>query len=111
LCDPGTPLTIEPDWLDACYPATYTLDDVGPHEYTELRRLPIAIDPSVDLSGLAIPSDDRALVVDIEGRYDHPAAAACRAVGGPDAERAPELVILDCRAQFVITGLKVHVDS
>ena len=105
--------TITPSWLDPCAPR-YVLVDESPHDYTDLRTLPIVIDPAVRFSRLSTLKPGTFLAVDVTGHYDHAAARTCRARlrAGAEGPTPPvDLVVRRCRTEFVVTALRVHVDS
>jgi hypothetical protein len=113
-CGGPGPWVAEPSWLDPCAGPRHTLIDVLPHDYEDDRALAISVDPAVDLDVLADLDVGEYLVVDVIGQYDHPAASGCRAeASGPSDEPKPppELVIRDCRARFVVTSIRVHIDQ
>jgi hypothetical protein len=71
--------------------------------------------PDVDLSIAAEPGapPEKWPTVEVTGQYDHPDARMCRRV--PNVEntpeyRMPELTILDCRNQFVVTSMRLIED-
>jgi hypothetical protein len=64
----------------------------------------IAIDPSGRVPETSIP---RGSMADLVGRFDHPAAADCRARDGLAAGRTTdEAARLECRARFVLTSVR-----
>ena len=68
---------------------------------------------SVDLRSLPKLERDEWLDVDVVGQYAHPAASSCRATptgGDGEGPSRPEVVVLGCRAQFVVTSMKAHAD-
>jgi hypothetical protein len=113
-CGPGPRWAIEPAWMDQCREPAYGISDPSDGAASEVPWLAVAIDPAVDLAALPPLGPGEAVLVDIQGRYDHPAARACQSVrtGSPDDPQPPaELVILGCRVQFVATAIDIHVDG
>ncbi len=98
-CDPSVGL--EPAWLDPCAVGLALQSPSAVSE--EPLRLFVAFDPSIDLGGLPgrARSDPRGVAVHVTGQFDHPAARTCRS----ERKTAPELVVLGCRAQFVVTSI------
>jgi hypothetical protein len=105
---------VEPAWIDPCRKPSYGISDPSDGAASDVPWLAIAIDPDVDLSVLPSLAAGESVLVDVQGRYDHPDAGACRSVrvGSPeDPEPPAELVVLGCRAQFAATEIRVHVDE
>jgi hypothetical protein len=108
------PWSISPAWLGPCARPSYRLADPSAKVSDEMLSLSIWIAPGVDTS--ALPKIDAAhwLLVDVVGQYAHPGAASCRATptgGDGESPPIPELVVLDCRAQFVVTAVTAHADT
>jgi hypothetical protein len=106
-CDP--PSTLEPAWLDPCR------DGLALADRTRLegdpRRLEVAFDPAVDVDALPEAGSGVEAAVTVTGRFDHRAARTCRLETGPSAGldvRPAELVVLGCRAQFVVTSISLR---
>jgi hypothetical protein len=98
-CDPSVGLV--PAWLEPCAVGLALQSRSAVSE--EPLRLFVAFDPSLDLGGLPgrARSDPRGVAVHVTGQFDHPAARTCRS----ERDTAPELVVLGCRAQFVVTSI------
>jgi hypothetical protein len=93
--------SLEPAWLDPCHHGGRALANPARVEGDE-RRLTAVFDPAV---GDAVPAFDSEAVVNVTGQFDHPAAQTCRLE--PDPDNPPhELVVLACRAQFVVTSIR-----
>lgn len=107
------PWTISPAWLGPCHDPVYDLADPSSELTDETHALEVTIAPSVDVGFLPRLEPDQWLLVDVVGQFAHPAASSCRATptgGDGEGPPRPELVVLNCREQFVVTSLAVHVD-
>jgi hypothetical protein len=105
-CDP--PSTREPAWLDPCQEGL-ALADPG-RVKDDPRRLDVAFDPAIDVDALPEGGSGVEAAVTVTGRYDHRAARTCRLEPGPSNGNQvprPELVVLGCRAQFVVTSISL----
>jgi hypothetical protein len=112
-CGFDRPWSIEPRWLDPCGHPEFWLADPE-RQYPEIRAVGVAIDPAVDLTALPMVDPAGWLLVDVVGQYDHPAARTCRASRNEtstEPERPAQLVVRDCRAQFVVMSMSVHIDE
>jgi len=69
----------------------------------------LAIDPNGSLPASAMPAQG---MVDLEGAFDHPAARDCRpGAKGPGAQPIEAAAArLECRARFVVTGVRSDPD-
>jgi hypothetical protein len=108
------PWRIDPTWLAPCKDPVHRLAHPDADTAEEVRALEVRIDPSVDLGALPDLKADHWLLVDVVGQFAHPAAASCRALAtGGDGEGPPrpEVVVLGCRQQFVVTSLTAHFDT
>lgn len=108
------PWRIDPSWLAPCQEREYRLADPTANLPEAVNTLDVTIEPSVDLRDLPDLAPDHWLLVDVAGQFAHPAADDCHAVPtGGDGEGPPrsEMVVLDCRAQFVVTSIKSHFDT
>jgi hypothetical protein len=106
-CDP--PSILEPSWLDPCRDGLALADPARLQE--DPRRLHVAFDPGVDVNALPEGGSGVAAAVTVTGRFDHEAARTCRLDAGPSTgpdARPPELVVLGCRAQFVVTSISLR---
>jgi hypothetical protein len=114
LSCPDTPpfsWTVTPSWLDPCSVGmtggTLTPLTGDP----EVGYFVAPFDPTIDRRTL--PEQGYSVqvwtTVKVTGQYDHPAARGCRAKAVPDGVQPPrpEAVVVDCRAQFVITSIQV----
>jgi hypothetical protein len=106
-CDP--PSTLDPAWLDPCRDG---LALAGPARVEgDPRRLHVAFDPAVDVDALPESGSGVEAAVTVTGRFDHPAGRTCRLEPGSSASLhvpPPELVVLGCRAQFVVTSITLR---
>jgi hypothetical protein len=112
--DTTGPWQIDPAWLGPCPDPAYRLADADDDLIGEVHALDVTIGPSVDLRALPKLEPDQWLLVDVVGQFGHPASDRCRAVptgGDGDGPPRPEVVVLRCREQFVVTSLKAHVDT
>jgi hypothetical protein len=112
--DTTGPWRIEPSWFAPCQDREYRLADPETNLPQGGNTLGVAIEPKVDLRDLPDLAPDEWLLVDVAGRFAHPAADDCRAVPtGGDGEGPPrrEVVVLGCRAQFVVTAINSHGDT
>ena len=111
---PTGPWRIDPGWLAPCQDREYRLADPQAKLVEGVNTLEVTIEPSVDLQGLPDIAPDHWLLVDVAGQFAHPAGNDCRAVptgGEGEGPPRPEVVVLSCRAQFVVTSIKPHVDT
>jgi hypothetical protein len=112
--DTTGPWTIAPAWLGPCPDPAYRLSDPDSGAASGVNALEVTIAPSVDLRSLPKLEPDEWLDVDVVGQYAHPAASSCRATptgGDGEGPPRPEVVVLGCRAQFVVTSMKAHADA
>jgi hypothetical protein len=96
---------VDPSWIfSTCPHPPFLLEDLT---RTDLS-LDAVIDPKLDIHRLNPgPDVPEWLRVTVTGRFDHPAARACRGVSnGEKVPLAPAQIVLDCRATFVISALK-----
>jgi len=108
------PWSIEPAWLASCQKPSYSLADSDADLTDDAHALAVTIAPSVDLRALPHLEANQWLVVDVVGQYAHPAAESCRATptgGDGEGPPRPEVVVLRCREQFVVTSLTAHADT
>ena len=108
------PWTIHPAWLGPCKVPIYRLAEPDDDLRGETKALQVTIHPSVDLDALPALKPDHWLLVDVVGRFAHPAADRCTATptgGDGEGPPRPEIVVLDCRSQFVVTSLTAHQDT
>jgi hypothetical protein len=97
--------TLEPAWLSPCHHGRALADPA--REAGDPRTLVVALDPTVDVDVLPVRDSGVEAVVNVTGQFDHPAARTCRLA--PDSYNPPsELVILECRAQFVVTSVSIR---
>jgi len=106
MCGADQPLQRAPEWFDPCTEGDLQLIATDPK--ADQRGLSIALDPSVKLPNelLAPPTSlATAPLLDVTGRYDHPAASTCASTDpkGVSATVKAEIV-LGCRLQFVVTS-------
>ncbi|HET9084452.1 MAG TPA: hypothetical protein VFN41_08620 [Candidatus Limnocylindrales bacterium] len=112
--DATGPWRIEPSWLAPCSEREYLLADPETNLAHGVNTLSVTIEPSVDIEALPKLEPDHWLYVDVAGQFAHPAADDCHAVPtGGDGEGPPpaEVVVLGCRAEFVVTSIKSHIDT
>jgi hypothetical protein len=100
------PWGVEPDWLDCDSPAAYLVplewDEEDPSIYP-------VFEPGVDTSIVPHPDAPTPLpIVEVRGMFDHPAARDCRNRLNfeSEPEPIPELTVLRCRTQFVVTAMR-----
>jgi hypothetical protein len=108
------PWTFEPAWLGPCPDPAYRLADPESDTSGDVNALPVAIAPYVDLDSVPELDAEEWLLVDVVGQYAHPDAASCRATptgGDGEGPPRPEVVVLHCRDQFVVTSMKPHADA
>ncbi|MFL5680488.1 MAG: hypothetical protein ACJ77B_07800 [Chloroflexota bacterium] len=105
-CD--LPPHVAPYRFDPCSTAFVLVDpDVAPANSVPL---PLVLDPSVDLPELDALPPGSFMMADVTGQYDQAAARTCRAARGSQDADPPELVVLACRATFVVTSLTLVAD-
>jgi hypothetical protein len=103
-CDP--PSTLDPAWLDPCQRGLALADPTRVEG--DPRRLHVAFDPAVDVNALPEASSGVDAAVTVTGQFDHRAARTCQLEPEPATGFRvvpPELVVLGCRAQFVVTSI------
>lgn len=109
------PWLIDPEWLDPCTASLFLVHPDDPLDGdAEPRSAQPAFAPGIEVGEL--PEDfylpSRWPLVTVTGQYDHPDARACRVVATGDGEEPepakpdPHLVVLRCRATFVVTDLR-----
>jgi hypothetical protein len=106
-CDP--PSTLDPAWLDPCRSGLAVADPA--RVAGDPRRLHVAFDPAVDVDALPEGGSGVEAAVTVTGRFDHRAARTCRLGPGPSTDPRvlpSELVVLGCRAQFVVTSISLR---
>jgi hypothetical protein len=112
--DTTGPWTITPAWLGPCPDPAYRLADPDSNLANGVNSLAVTVAPSVDLRSLPKLEPDHWLLVDVVGQYAHPDASSCRATptgGDGDGPPRPEVVVLRCRDQFVVTSMTTHTDT
>ncbi len=107
MCGSDPPLERTPDWLDPCSNGDLQLV-AAEHPSEEEAGLSIAVDPTFSIpEALLAPTTSLATapLLDVSGRYDHPAARTCAPTDpkGVDATTKAEIQ-LGCRLQFVVTS-------
>ena len=108
------PWSISPAWFGPCPDPAYRLADPESELTDDAHALDVTIAPGVDVQSLPTLEPNQWLLVDVVGQYAHPAASSCRATptgGDGEGPPRPEVVVLRCRAQFVVTSMTVHVDT
>ena len=108
------PWRVDPAWLGPCPSPAYRLADADADLAGEVHALDVALEPSVDVRPLADLKPDHWLLVDVAGQFANPAADGCRATptgGDGEGPPLPEVVVLHCREQFVVTELRPHTDT
>jgi hypothetical protein len=100
-CFVADPATTAPAWLN------HTGCALVPQGYREGAVVPDPGGLVMRMDGdVGMPHVIRAPIV-VTGHFDDPAAATCRLIPGASVidPRPPELVVLQCRTQFVATGV------
>ena len=100
-CFVSDPATTSPAWLN------HTGCALVPQGYREGAVVPDPGGLVMRMDGdVGMPHVIRAPIV-VTGHFDDPAAGTCRLIPGASVidSRPPELVVLDCRTQFVVTGV------
>jgi hypothetical protein len=107
-CGIESPWYVDPGWLDTCMGQQYLLAEPGNEE--EDRVVWVTVDPGMDHAAIPPIGPGSWAELTVQGQYDHPAARTCRAEWTDSSSAAepqpPELVVLGCRTQFVITGVE-----
>lgn len=105
--EPDTACVDGPAWLTG-YGGWFAQTDTE-METPSIGGPQLAIDPGGPLSASALPSGR---MVDLEGAFDHPAAADCRpGAAGPGAQPIEAAAArLECRSRFVVTGVRSDPD-
>jgi len=105
---PLLPWSIEPSWFDPCsmLPSLTPLDGDPDPGYFRVR-----LDPAIEGESLSAFGGnlENWTTVEVTGQYDHAAARTCRVKAEADGEQPPrpEVVVLGCRSQFVVTSIHV----
>jgi hypothetical protein len=104
-CDVAPQVT--PSHFDVCGRLFFLADPDRDPAYFQV--LEVVLDPSIDVTRLKTLAPRSYLRVNVTGQYNHPSARTCRRTrdAGP---MPPELVVLGCRSQFVVTRLTVVAD-
>ena len=110
ICGLELPYGLEPRWMTgACSIDPRYLVHADPKNTDYELYTSWAPDVTVHGPDPSTPRDELP-VVEVTGQYDHPAAQECRAVVPSETESAdlpdPDLLILNCRRQFVITAVR-----
>jgi hypothetical protein len=107
VAEPNTACIDGPAWLTGF--GGWTAGADSSVDTPSIGGPPLAIDP-----GGAVPSSalSAGAMVDLEGAFDHPAARDCRpGAAGPDAPPLTAAAArLECRARFVVTGVRSDPD-
>ena len=111
VCPDSPPLllwTYEPSWFDPCsmLPSLTPLEGEPDPGFFRVR-----LDPAIEGETLSVFGGDLEnwTTVEVTGQYDHPAARICRVKADADSEQPPrpEVVVLGCRSEFVVTSIHV----
>jgi hypothetical protein len=100
---------IEPDWLDPC---ADNYVELGEATIPQGEGVPIGarLGPAVAVDPDAFPQPGDTHLVEVTGQFEHPEARTCTAEPAVAVPSAPapdaDLVVLACRARFVITSLE-----
>ena len=100
------PWGVDPEWLSCQTPAPYL---VPLAQHPDDALIYPVFEPGVDTRVAPHPDAPAPLpIVEIRGKFDHPAARECRNRLNYESEPEPilALTVLGCRSQFVVTAMR-----